>query len=177
MRRLALLMLLVVAGCRDHQSSAEVAAPPPSEVAGHRLSGRVIDEANVLSSAEERQLAQASEELERATSDQLVIVTVPTLGKESIEHLGWALGNGWGIGQKGLDNGVLILVAPNDRKVRVEVGKGLEGLLTNTRAADVVRAMLPDFAARRPAKAIAVGETRIIQLLRSDPRRPQRKST
>lgn len=143
---------------------------------GQRLSGRVIDQANVLSPTEEQELAQASAALEQATSDQLVIVTVPTLGKESIEHLGWALGKGQGVGQKDLDNGVLILVAPKERKVRVEVGTGLEGLLTDAHAADVVRAMMPGFVAGRPGEAILIGEDRIIDLLRSDTRRPQRKA-
>jgi uncharacterized protein len=182
MRRFAFLLCLLASACRGTEATpSEAATLAQSEAAaaasGHRLTGRVIDEAKVLSPAEEQSLGKASAALERATSDQLVIVTVPSLAKESIEHLAWALGTAWGVGQKGLDNGVLILVVPKERKVRVEVGKGLEGLLTDARAAEAVQAMMPGFRSGTYGAGISAGEDRIIGLLRSDPRRPQRKAT
>ena len=67
-----------------------------------------------------------------------------------------------------------MLVAPTEKKVRIAVGKGLEGLLTDARSADVVRAMIPQFAADDPGAAILIGEQRIDAILRSDLRRPQR---
>ena len=173
MRHLLLIAVLGATACR-----AEPPVAPHAEatrtVAGHRLTGRVIDQADVLAPAEEARIAALSAAIEARTSDQLVVVTVPSLGTESLEHLGWALGGGWGLGRKGLDNGVLMLVAPGEKKVRIAVGKGLEGLLTDARSADVVRAMIPPFAADHPGAAILIGEQRIDAILRSDLRRPQR---
>ena len=112
--------------------------------------------------------------LEADTSDQLVVVTLPSLQGESIEATGLRLGNGWGIGSKDADNGVLLLVAPNERKVRIEVGEGLEGLLTDARAAEITRTMVPQFKAGHFGGAITVGVDEISKRLRSDQRRPQR---
>jgi uncharacterized protein len=136
----------------------------------------VIDRADVLLPAEEQRLTKAADALQQATGEHLVIVTVPSLGQESMEHLSWALGSGLGLGAKGADNGVLMVVAPKEKRVRIAVGKGLQGLLTEARSADVVRLMMPALDAGRPAQAIGIGQDRIAALLRSDTRRPQRKA-
>jgi uncharacterized protein len=86
------------------------------------LTGRVVDQAGIILPADEQRLTQQLARLERETTDQVVIVTLPSLNGEAIEKVGLALGNGWGIGQADTDNGVLLLVAPHDRKVRIEVG-------------------------------------------------------
>jgi uncharacterized protein len=138
--------------------------------------GLVIDEADVLLPTDEQQLVRVAGGLQQATGDQLVIVTVPSLAQESIEHLSWALGSGLGLGEKGADNGVLMVVAPKEKRVRIAVGKGLQGLLTDAGSADVVRSMMPALNAGRPRQAIAIGQARIVALLRSDTRRPQRKA-
>ena len=90
------------------------------------LSGRVVDNADLLTGAEEAELTRALEALETASTDQLVVVTLPTLQGYEIEEYGYQLGRHWGIGQKDKDNGVLLIVAPNERKVRIEVGRRLE---------------------------------------------------
>jgi uncharacterized protein len=90
--------------------------------------------------------------------------------------VGFELGNRWGIGRADVDNGVLVIIAADEGTVRIEVGTGLEGLLTNERAAAIVNDMMPRFEADRPVDAIDTGVSEIDRLLRSDLRRPQYKS-
>jgi uncharacterized protein len=134
---------------------------------------RVQDRANVLPAAQEIELARRSEALEKATSDQLVVVTVPTLNGQDIARFGTAVGNREGIGQADKDNGVLVIVAPNERQVRIAVGDGLEGLLTDQRASEIVQHMLPRFRSGDKAGAINIGVSEIDAVLRSNLRRPQ----
>ncbi|MDB5455833.1 MAG: hypothetical protein JWP92_1418, partial [Caulobacter sp.] len=93
------------------------------------LSGRVIDAAGILPAGIEQSLAAQSEALEAKTTDQFVIVTIPSLQGYSIEEYSQGLGNAWRLGQAGKDNGVLLVVAPKERKVRIEPGVGLEKVL------------------------------------------------
>jgi uncharacterized protein len=86
------------------------------------------------------------------------------------------LGRNWKIGQSELNNGVLLVVAPNERKARIEVGLGLEGLLTDARAGEIIREMIPHFRARNIPKAVRVGSDRIRTVLLTDRRRPQYRS-
>src|SRR6059058_2216332 len=96
-----------------------------------QLSGRVVDDAHILTPAEIADLTSKSAALEAQTGRQLVIATVPSLQGYPIEDFGYRLGRAWGIGQKGKDNGVILLVAPNEHKVRVEVGYGATPYLTD----------------------------------------------
>ena len=96
-----------------------------------RLTGRVVDEAGILDAATRAELTQKLADLEAKSTDQLVVVTLRSLQGTSIEDYGYQLGRAWQIGQKGKNNGVLLIVAPNERKVRIEVGYGLEGTLTD----------------------------------------------
>ena len=152
---------------REQEARGEVAAPPV------KLQGRVVDEAGLLAPITEEQIAAQSQALERRTTDHLVVVTLKSLNGASIEQAGYALGNSWGLGRSDRDNGVLLLVAPAERRVRIEVGRGLEGLLTDERAAGIVRTMTPLFAADRSEKAIKRGVTEIVTLLAADPARPR----
>ncbi len=112
------------------------------------LTGRVVDAANVLPADVEARIAARSEAIETATTAQLVVVTIPDLQGFPIEDYGYRLGRHWGIGQKGKDNGVLLIVAPNDRRVRIEVGYGLEPVLTDALASVIIqRQILPAFRA------------------------------
>ena len=111
--------------------------------------------------------------MQNGDSRQLVVVTIPSLHGAQIQQLGLALGRGWGVGQRKLDNGVLLLVAPNDHKVRIEVGYGLEALLSDDRAGKIIRDMLPLFQANETGKAISLGENEIIEVLESNKHRPQ----
>lgn len=89
----------------------------------------VNDFSGCLSRSDAAEMQKIGEALYKATGAQAVVVTVPTLGGESIEDYGYDLANEWGIGDKDADSGVLLLLSTGDRKVRIEVGKGLEGCL------------------------------------------------
>jgi uncharacterized protein len=171
-RCIAACLLFLAASCNAAPQAIDrsIAHTPAGDV---KLTARVVDDAGIVPSATEQQLSARSSALEEVTSDQLVIVTLPTLRGAKIEQVGLALGRGWGVGRRDIDNGVILLVAPNEHKVRIEVGYGLERLLSDERAGKIVRDMLPLFRANEPAQAISLGETEIIQVLESDKRRPQ----
>ena len=110
------------------------------------LTGRVTDQAGLLSADDRAAIEAVSADLEKTSSDQLAVVTVKSLEGYSIEDYGIGLARQWGIGQKGKDNGVLLIVAPNDRKVRIEVGRRLEPFMTDTMAALIIQnSILPKF--------------------------------
>lgn len=110
------------------------------------LTGRVVDNAELLTSQQKSRLTAQLESHESATSNQIVVVTLPSLQGTAIEDFGYQLGRHWGIGQAGRDNGVLLIVAPNERKVRIEVGYGLEGDLPDAIARAIIdNDILPAF--------------------------------
>ena len=135
------------------------------------LTGRVVDAADVLSPRVEEALALRLADWESASSDQVVVATVPDLNGLEIADYGYRLGRAWGIGQaegsdgRGLDNGAILLIAPNERAVRVEVGYGLEGTLTDLRAREVVRTMLPALRAGDYDVAATEGAAAMIGVL------------
>ena len=132
-------VLLTLAACGQPATSAPTAAATP----GYdfpALTGRVVDRADILPAADEARIVAKSDALERTTGHQFVVVTVPTLGGHAIEDYSRALGNSWSIGRKGANDGVLLVVAPTERKVRIEVGKGLEATLTNAEARRIIDA-------------------------------------
>jgi uncharacterized protein len=179
MKRPALLgLLLLWSACAHAQALAPLQAPAAAERAQERalpvLTGRVMDEAGIISASAEARLSARLADLERRTGDQLVIVTTPDLGGEAIGDLGLRLGNGWGVGQAGLNNGVLLIVAPQDRQVRIEVGYGLEGLLTDARAAQIIdQVMIPRFQNGAYEDAVTEGAERIAAILLADRYRPR----
>ena len=168
-----LLAVLALAGAACTQQEADGSRPPGSI----ELTGRVVDQAGLIDTATEATLTQRLAALEARTSDQLVVVTVPTLAGQPIEKYSLNLANAWGVGDADLDNGVLLMVAPNERKVRIEVGLGLEGLLTDAKAAEVIELMLPHFREGGMQQGITTGIGAIDHLLSSDKRRPQLKQT
>lgn len=108
--------------------------------------GRVNDFADILSPQTEQTLEELLARYEAATTNQLVVVTVPSLGGESIERYSIRLAEKWKIGQKEKDNGIILLVAPQERRVRIEVGYGLEPVLTDATSALIIqRTILPAF--------------------------------
>ena len=130
------------------------------------LTGRVVDKADLLSPAQEAALSEESAALDKATGHQFVIVTVPDLGGHSIEDYGVYLGRYWGIGRKGVNDGVLLLVAPTERKVRIEVGYGLEKALSDPRAAEIIaHDILPRFKAGDLPGGIVAGAAAITRTL------------
>ena len=130
------------------------------------LTGRVVDEANILSAGARQSITQLSERHEKATGNQVAVLTMPTLGGESIEGYATRVFEAWKLGQKGKDNGVLVIVAPNDRKMRIEVGYGLEGTLTDAGAARIIReAMTPQFKSGNYDAGVQNGVAAIVQAL------------
>jgi len=110
------------------------------------LTGRVVDRAGILSDTVETALSSKIEAHEKAAGDQIVVVTLPDLMGRSIEDWGLLLGRGWGIGQKGKDNGIVFLIAPNERELRIEVGYGLEGSLPDATANEIIQSdVIPHF--------------------------------
>jgi len=110
------------------------------------LSGRIVDEAGLLNAADRQELTQTLESLEQTATDQVVIYTARSLQDYPIEDFGYQLGRFWQIGQKDKNNGVILIVAPSERKVRLEVGRGLEPQLTDAMSKLIVEnAILPAF--------------------------------
>ncbi|MEI7818144.1 MAG: TPM domain-containing protein [Desulfuromonadales bacterium] len=104
-----------------------------------RLSGRVNDLAQVMSPESRQQLEQRLSEFERDTSNQVVVLTIPSLQGDNIEQFSIRVAETWKIGQKGRDNGILLIVAQSERKVRIEVGMGLQGILPDLAAGQIIR--------------------------------------
>ena len=133
------------------------------------LTGRVVDEANILDPATRAALTQKLADLEAKSTDQVVVVTLKSLQGTSIEDYGYQLGRHWQIGQKDKNNGVLLIVAPNERKVRIEVGYGLEGTLTDLVSRFIIdNSILPRFRANDFPGGITRGVDDITQVLTGD---------
>jgi uncharacterized protein len=130
------------------------------------LTGRVIDNAEVLSTATEQKLDSELAELEAKTGHQLVVATVPDLQGYEIEDYGYQLGRAWALGRKGVNDGVILLVAPKERKVRIEVGYGLEPVLTDALTSVILQTrVLPQFKAGRMEQGVVDGAGAIVQQL------------
>ena len=124
--------------CTLSSVSAEPKFPP--------LTGRIVDEARIFSAEDRQQLEATLKELEGKSSDQIVIYTTPSLQGYEIEDFGYRLGRFWKIGQAGVNNGIVLIVAPNERKVRIEVGRGLEPIMTDALSSTIIQnAILPGF--------------------------------
>jgi uncharacterized protein len=133
------------------------------------LSGRVVDDAGILDAATRAALTQKLADLETKTTDQLVVVTLKSLQGTSIEDFGVQLGRRWQVGQKGKNNGVLLIVVPSERKVRIEVGYGLEGTLTDAISRLIIaNGIVPRFRANDFPGGITRGVDDIISVLTGD---------
>ena len=138
------------------------------------LTGRVVDNAGLLDNPTKARLSSMLAAHEQATSEQVVVVTVPNLQGRSIEEFGVQLGRAWGIGQQGEDNGALLIVAPEERKVRIEVGYGLEGRLTDAQSSLIINGIIvPAFQQGDFSRGITEGTEAIIQVLGGNPLRSE----
>jgi uncharacterized protein len=127
------------------------------------LSGRVVDNAEILGAETKQKLTAQLKAHEAETTNQIAVLTVPSLEGESIESYAEQVFNTWKLGQKGKDNGVLVLVAPNERRMRIEVGYGLEGTLTDVAASRIVRnVMTPRFKEGNFDAGVAEGVQAVI---------------
>jgi uncharacterized protein len=174
---LGLLVLLVLApppaavpaGAPAAGALAAAAARVAEEPALPALTGRVVDEAAVLAPEAAARLARALAAHERATGEQVVVATVRSMRGRTVEEFANRLFRHWRLGGAEADDGVLLLVAPNERKVRIEVGYGLEGVLTDAAASAVVQSLiLPRFRAGDLAGGVEAGARGVLELLRPE---------
>ena len=130
------------------------------------LTGRVTDNAQILSGETRKAVTANLKAHEEKTTNQIAVLTVPTLEGVSIEEYAVTVFNTWKLGQKGKDNGVLLIVAPKDRKLRIEVGYGLEGTMTDGIAGSIIRnAITPFFKNNDYDRGIDEGVRAIINVL------------
>lgn len=148
----------------------QLAAPAFADPVFPKLTGRVTDAAGVLPADVVARLEGKLKTLEDTTGTQLVVATVPDLGGYEIEDYGYQLGRAWGIGQKGSNNGAILLIAPAQRKLRIEVGYGLEGTLTDAVASRIIRrTIVPAFKAGDLPGGVEAGTDQLIALLQLPP--------
>ena len=153
------------------------ALPAMAAPAFPALTGRVVDGAHILSDQTKSDLDQKLAGLESRTSRQLVVVTLPSLQGYDISDYGYQLGRAWGIGQAKLNNGVLLIVAPVEHKVRIEVGYGLEPILTDALSELIIQqAVLPKFRSGDFNGGIEAGADALIQQLSLDPSAAEAKA-
>ena len=130
------------------------------------LSGRVVDQAGLLSPASRTKITGWLAQFETATKRQVVVVTVRSLEGLPVEDYGYQLGRSWGIGQKDKNTGAILLVAPTEHKVRIEVGYGLEGELTDATSRQIIEQnVLPSFKAGKFQAGIEAGTAAILRTL------------
>ena len=159
-RLLAALAVLLV-----HAATANAA-----ELKFPSLAGRIVDGAGLLSETQVQRIGSYLAAHEDRTTNQVVVVTLASLQDVTIEEFGYRLGRHWGIGRKERNNGVLLVVAPRERKVRIEVGYGLEGVLTDALSKTIIEtAIVPRFKAGDMAGGIVAGAMAIVAVLEGRP--------
>ena len=134
-----------------------------------KLEGRVIDEANLLSSAVKKDIDSILKKEESRTSNQIVVVILNSLNGYTIEDYSYQLGRFWKIGQKEKNNGVLLVVSMEERKIRIEVGYGLEGALTDKIAHEIINYTIkPNFKANQYELGILKAVNEIIATIKGE---------
>ncbi len=154
-----LVALFMVWACA---AAAQVAVPP--------LTGRVVDQTATLSSDDIATLTRTIRNLELRKGSQIAVLIVPTTQPESIEQFSIKVAEAWKIGRKKIDDGALLVVAKNDHKLRIEVGYGLEGALTDVTARRIIDEVItPKFRSGDFAGGISSGVARIIAVIDGEP--------
>ena len=139
------------------------------------LTGRVVDMAHVLSPALLEQLSADLQAHEAKTSNQVAVLVIPSLEGEPLFDLSHRVATSWQLGRKGTDNGVLLLIAIKDRKIRLEVGYGLEGVLTDARSAQIIRnEIVPRFRAGDIPGGVTAGVHAVLKTIEGTYRTPER---
>ncbi len=158
--RILLRNLMLVA------SAWMVATMPAAAQTFPKLTGRVVDQANLLDPAQEAALTAKLAAVEQRSGRQFVVATLASLEGRTIEDYGYRLGRTWGIGDEAKDDGVLLIVAPKERKVRIETGYGARVFLTDAVSGFIIRnSILPEFKANDYAGGISAGVDAIITTL------------
>lgn len=152
------MTLAALAALLAFQAIAQSRFPP--------LTGRIVDTAGILSSSDEQRIAQKLRVHETATGEQIVVATIPSLDGVDIETYTLDLAREWAIGTKDKNDGVVFLVAKNDRKMRIEVGYGLEEKLTDATTSLIIRLdVAPEFRKGNFAAGIEKGVDQMLKLL------------
>ena len=153
--RVTILALLV---CWAFAAAADVAVPP--------LSGRVVDQTGTLSGSDIASLTQTLKALETRKGSQVAVLIVPTTAPETIEQYSIRVAEAWKIGRKKIDDGALLVIAKDDRKLRIEVGYGLEGALNDVTAKRIIDEIItPRFRSGDFAGGISAGVDRIVGVI------------
>jgi uncharacterized protein len=153
--RVSLLALLL---CWAFAAAADVAVPP--------LTGRVVDQTGTLSASDMSSLTQRLKDLETRKGSQVAVLIVPTTAPETIEQYSIRVAEAWKVGRKKIDDGAVLVVAKNDRKLRIEVGYGLEGSLTDVTASRIIdETIVPKFRTGDFAGGISAGVDRIVAVI------------
>jgi uncharacterized protein len=159
-------ILIFVSAC-----SNTTTAPNPK--LSLELSGRVVDKADLLNRDTEAKLSEKLAAAHRAYGQQLVVVTTPSLNGKRIEDYGVNLGRSWGVGDRKRNDGLILIVAPQERKVRIEVGYGLEASFSDQFTGAILREnILPAFSDGEFATGIEAGVDRMIEKMRDVPSLP-----
>jgi uncharacterized protein len=138
-------------------------------VAVPQLTGRVVDRTGTLSSGDIAQLTQTLADLERRKGSQIAVLIVPTTDGEAIEQFSLRVAEAWKIGRKKIDDGALLVVAKNDRRLRIEIGYGLEGVLTDVTSRRITDEIItPKFKSGDFAGGISAGVNRMIDLINGE---------
>lgn len=167
MLRALLLAALALGGAASPAAALEV---PP-------LTGRVVDAAHLLPADLAASLSAGLAAHEARTGNQVALLTLPSLEGEPLEEFSHRVATTWKLGQKGTDNGVLILVVPGDRKVRIEVGYGLEGTLTDAKSSRIIREeMTTRFSTGDFAGGITAGVKAVLGTIEGTYSPPERKT-
>jgi len=173
MRRIFAIIALLLAAVGPAVAQNNITAPATAEFPA--LSGRVVDDAGVLDAATRESLRAKLAAFEAKTSDQIVVATVKSLNGNSVEDFANRLFRRWQLGQKGKNNGVLLLHAPTERKIRIEVGYGLEETLTDAISKYIIaNSITPRFKANDFAGGLTRGVDDIIKVLSGDEEFKQR---
>jgi uncharacterized protein len=139
-------------------SAAHAYRPPPAQ-------GWVTDQAGALSAEDRLFLSARLQRFSQETGNQVVVFIPATLGDEPIEDVGYGVLNGWHVGEKGKDNGVVLLWAPKERRVRIETGKGVGGDLTDVQTFRIIQRMKPLLQQGRNRDALQVGTDGIMEAI------------
>jgi len=157
MKNLITVLLLLVLPCLAH------ALDVPS------LRAHVNDYANLLSPAASQRIEAELSAFEQSDSTQIVVLTIPSLEGESLEEYSIKVAEAWKIGQKGKDNGAILLVAKQERKIRIEVGRGLEGKLTDLVSGRIIRnEIAPGFKSGDFDAGVGAGVTAIMAVVKGE---------
>jgi uncharacterized protein len=183
-RRLVLPLLCVLLSACVGNNQRTISAPPPtgavqqssvlagsnssSELPIPQLVGRVNDYAEILTPKERADLDAQLAAYERETMHQIAVLTVQSLHAETIEAFSFRVANAWALGRKNLDNGVLVVVAPNDRRARIELGDGMSQFVSDSAAQKIMdESMVPQFRAGHFGRGIELGVQQLMEVCRA----------